>query len=76
MRIPADVGRPDRLLAGLTARQLAILAVAGVALWAAYLATRHLVPVAGFAAVAVPVGAVATLLAVGRVEGQPADRLV
>ena len=76
VRIPADVGRPDRLLAGLTARQLAIVAVAGVALWAAYLATRHVVPLAGFAAVAVPVGGAATLLAVGRVEGQPADRLV
>lgn len=76
VRIPADVGRPDKLLAGLTARQLAILAVAGVALWAAYLATRHLVPVVGFAAAAVPVAAAATLLAVGRVEGQPADRLV
>jgi hypothetical protein len=76
VRIPADVGRPDKLLAGLTARELAILAVAGVALWAAYLATRHLVPVVAFAAVAVPVGAVATMLAIGRVEGQPADRLV
>ena len=29
VRIPADVERPDRLLAGLTARQLAILAVRG-----------------------------------------------
>ena len=76
VRIPADVGRPDKLLAGLTARQLAIVAVAGVALWAAYLATRHVVPLAGFAALAVPVGGAATLLAVGRVEGQPADRLV
>ena len=76
VRIPADVGRPDRLLAGLTARQLAIVAVAGVTLWAAYLATRHSVPLAGFAALATPIGGIATLLAVGRVEGQPADRLV
>ena len=59
MRIPADVERPDKLLAGLTARQLAILAVAAVVLWAGYAATRHLVPVAVFGAVAVPVGAVA-----------------
>ncbi len=76
IRIPADVGRPDKLLGGLTARQLAILATSGVALWAAYLATRHVVPLAGFAALAVPVAAVATLLAMGRIEGQPADRLV
>ena len=50
VRVPADVERPDRILAGLTARQLAILATSGVALWAAYLATRHVVPVAAFAA--------------------------
>ena len=55
MRIPADVERPDKLLAGLTARQLAILAVAAVALWAGYAATRHLVPPAVFGVVAVPV---------------------
>ena len=36
MRIPADVERPDKLLAGLTARQLAILGVAAVVLWAGY----------------------------------------
>lgn len=75
VRIPADTGRPDKLLGGLTARQLAILTVAGVALWATYLATRHLVPLAGFAAVAVPGAAVAALLAMGRIEGQSADRL-
>ncbi|MDA8285573.1 MAG: PrgI family protein [Actinomycetota bacterium] len=76
VRIPADVDRPDKLLAGLTARQLAILAVAAVALWAGYAATRHLVPPAAYGAVAVPVGAVAALLALGRMEGVPADRWV
>jgi len=76
VRIPADVDRPDKLLAGLTARQLAILAVAAVALWAGYAATRHLVPPAAYGTVAIPVGAVAALLALGRVEGVPADRWV
>ncbi len=76
VRIPADVDRPDKLLAGLTARQLAILAVAAVALWAGYAATRHLVPPAAYGAVAIPVGAVAALLALGRMEGVPADRWV
>ena len=33
MRIPADLDRPDRILGGLTARQLAILAAGGVAAW-------------------------------------------
>ena len=76
VRIPADVDRPDKLLAGLTAPQLAILAVAAVALWAGYAATRHVVPPAAYGAVAVPVGAVAALLALGRMEGVPADRWV
>ncbi len=76
VRIPADVDRPDKLLAGLTARQLAILAVAAVVLWAGYAATRHLVPPAAYGAVAIPIGAVAALLALGRVEGVPADRWV
>jgi hypothetical protein len=48
VRIPADVDRPDQLLAGLTARQLAILAAAAVALWAGYAATRHVVPAAAW----------------------------
>ena len=76
VRIPADVERPDRLLANLTARQLAILGVAAVVLWATYTATRHVVPAAVFLALACPIGATATLLAIGRVEGQPADRFI
>ena len=76
VRIPADVDRPDKLLAGLTARQLAILAVAAIALWAGYAATRHVVPAAAYGAVAIPIGAVAALLALGRMEGVSADRWV
>ena len=52
VRIPADVEREDRLLANLTAHQLAILAVAGVVLWAGYSATRHVVAPAIFGVVA------------------------
>jgi hypothetical protein len=76
VRIPADVERPDKLLAGLTARQLAILGVTAVALWAAFTATRHVVPIAVFGVVAVPVGAGAAMLALGRFEGVAADRWV
>ena len=76
VRIPADVERPDRLLANLTARQLAILGVAGVVLWATHTATRHVVPAVVFLALAGPIGATATLLAIGRVEGQSADRFI
>lgn len=76
VRIPADTDRPDRLLGNLTARQLAILSIAGIALWATYIATRRVVPLAAFAAVAVPCAGAATLVALGRVEGLPADRLL
>jgi hypothetical protein len=76
VRIPADVEREDRLLANLTARQLAILGVAGLVLWAAYDATRHLVPVVVFAGVAAPLAAVAVVLALGQMGGMSADRLV
>ncbi len=75
VRIPADVDRPDRLLAGLTGRQLGILAAAAVLLWSAYAATRTVLPLPVFAAVAVPVAGAAIVLAVGRIAGQPADRL-
>ncbi len=34
--IPADVEMPDRVLAGLTARQVAIAAVAAVIIWAGF----------------------------------------
>lgn len=74
VRVPADVERPDRILAGLTARQLAILAAAALVIWAGYAATRYLLPLAAYAAAAAPVAVVAVGLALGRVDGQPADR--
>jgi hypothetical protein len=76
VRIPADVERPDKLLAGLTARQLAILGVAAVTLWAGYAATRHVVPAAVYGVIALPVGALAAILALGRFEGVAADQWV
>ena len=74
VRIPADVERPDKLLAGLTARQLAILGTTAVVLWAGYATTRHLVPAAVYGVAAVPIGAAAAFLALGRFEGVAADR--
>jgi hypothetical protein len=43
VRIPADIAQPDRILAGLTARQLAILVLAGLPAGLLLLA-RPLVP--------------------------------
>jgi hypothetical protein len=75
VRIPADVDREDRILGDLTARQVAILATAAVGLWLAWLASRHLVPPAVFAGVAVPFAVAAIMLALGRRDGLSLDRL-
>jgi PrgI family protein len=75
VRIPADVEREDRLLANLTARQLAILGAGGVVLWVLYEVTARLVPLPVFAAVAAPLAAVVVTLALGRMGGVAADRL-
>jgi hypothetical protein len=75
-RIPADVERPDRILAGLTARQLALLVVPAVGLWAGYVASRRFVPLPIYAALGAPIVVAALALALGRRGGLPLDRLV
>lgn len=75
VRIPADVDRPDKILAGLTGRQLAILAGCALVLYAAYAATRTLLPPVVLAALAFPVAATGGALALGRYDGLSLDRL-
>ena len=75
VRIPADLDRPDRILGGLTARQLAILAAGGVAAWTL---VRLLEPLAGLPAAAVlaaPLALATMALALGWRDGLPLDRL-
>ena len=74
--IPADVEMPDKILAGLTARQAVIAAVAAVIIWAAFEATRHVMPLPAFAALAAPAGLAATALVIGERDGLPLDRLL
>lgn len=76
VRIPADVDREDRVIGPLTARQLLILAVTGMLLYAAYNVTRHVVPLAVFLILAIPVGVTAAFLALGQRDGITLDRLV
>lgn len=76
VRIPADVDMHDRVLGPLTARQLAILAVTGVVLYAAWSVTRAFVPIPVFFALAIPVGAAAAILALGQRDGISLDRLL
>jgi len=74
--IPSDVERPDKILAGLTARQVAIATVAAVIVWAGFQATRHVLPLPAYAALATPVGLLATALVIGERDGLPLDRLL
>ena len=76
VRIPADVDMTDRVIGPLTARQLAILAVTGLVLYATWSATRTVVPVPVFLALAIPVGASAAILALGQRDGISLDRLL
>lgn len=74
-RIPADIEAPDKILAGLTARQLAILAAAAAGLWLIFLAVRRAVPPLVFAGAAAPFAALAIAVALGRRDGLSLDRL-
>jgi hypothetical protein len=76
VRIPADVDMHDRVLGPLTARQLAILATAGTVLYLIWIATRAFVPIPVFLAFAVPVGAASAMLALGKRDGMPLDKLL
>ena len=74
--IPSDVERPDKILAGLTARQVAIAAVAAAVIWAGFQATRHVMPLPAFAALASPAGLAAAALVIGERDGLSLDRLL
>ncbi|MEU9018666.1 PrgI family protein [Actinomadura sp. NPDC048394] len=74
VKIPADVDQPDKILYGLTARQIAILGgTAAGCLWM-LLTFRPLVPFPVLAAVLVPIAAAGIVLAVARHDGMNLDR--
>jgi hypothetical protein len=75
VRIPADLDRPDRILVGLTARQLGILAAGGVAAWTLMGRLEPLVGLPAAAVLAAPVALAAMALALGWRDGLPLDRL-
>ncbi|ACU72946.1 conserved hypothetical protein [Catenulispora acidiphila DSM 44928] len=78
-RIPADVDRPDVIVARLTARQVVVLAATGLLVWAGFM-TAHAalpkVPSAYLIAPAAPIAAIAIGLALGKRDGLTADRFV
>ncbi|WDZ92849.1 PrgI family protein [Nocardiopsis sp. HUAS JQ3] len=76
VRMPADVEREDKILAGLTARQLVIIGVPGIGLWAAYSVLGHLVSPIVIVVVAVPVMGAAVAAALVQRDGLSLDRLM
>ncbi|MEU5529431.1 PrgI family protein [Micromonospora chersina] len=73
VRMPADVDAPDRVLYGLTFRQLAILAVAALAFYGAWRTLHHFVPALVLVGAAVVLGGLVFGVAVGRRDGLPLD---
>ena len=74
--VPADVELPDKLVAGLTGRQVVITAAAVLVIWAGFEATRRVVPLPVFAVLAAPVAVLAAALAIGQRDGLTLDRLL
>lgn len=72
-RVPADVDAPDKVVYGLTFRQLAILAVAAVAFYGAWRVLHDLVPPLVLVGAAVVLGGLVFGVVVGRRDGLPLD---
>ena len=75
MRLPADVELEDRLAFGLTARQLLLLFATALAAYGGYAVAATVAPLPLAVAAAAPLALAGTLLALGRFESLPADRL-
>ncbi len=75
VRIPADIDQPDRILGGLSARQLLILTLAALPAGLLFLLASPLVPLPLAAALAAPPLLAGVALALGRRDGTGLDRL-
>ncbi|WP_084965375.1 PrgI family protein [Thermoactinospora rubra] len=75
-KIPADVDQPDKIVYGLAARQLVVLAGTGlVAAWI-YLVASPWMPLPVLAAALVPLVAGGIVLAIARRDGMSLDRFI
>src|SRR3954451_12370341 len=72
-RVPADVDAPDRILAGLTSRQVAVLAVAAATAYLGWHALHHVFPTPMLVGLAVPLTGLTFALVVGRRDGLGLD---
>jgi hypothetical protein len=75
VRLPADVELEDKLAFGLTARQLLLLAATVVPVYGLYTVAASALPLPVAAALCGPLVIAGTVLALGRRDGLPADRL-
>ncbi|MFF5010585.1 PrgI family protein [Streptomyces phaeochromogenes] len=75
-RIPADISRPDRLLGPFTARQTAILTMAGLVLYGGWWLTRPFIAPLAYAALVIPIAGALAALPLGRREGIGLDRFL
>jgi hypothetical protein len=75
VRLPADVELEDRLAFGLTFRQLAVLGLAALPAYGVFTLASALAPLPLAAAAAATLALAGALLALGRRDGLPADRL-
>ncbi|MFC6879653.1 MULTISPECIES: PrgI family protein [Actinomadura] len=73
-RIPADVEQPDKIMYGLTGRQLAILGITALLTVSVFMAAAPVLPVAVVVAVCLPLVAAGCSLALGRHDGMALDR--
>ncbi|MEV0726963.1 PrgI family protein [Micromonospora purpureochromogenes] len=71
--MPADVDAPDKVLYGLTFRQLAILAVAALVFYGAWRVLHQVVPAPVLVGAAVVIGGLVFGVAVGRRDGLSLD---
>jgi hypothetical protein len=72
-RMSADVEAPDRIVAGLTSRQVAVLAVVAATAYLGWRAVRHAVPGTVLVTAAVPVAGLTFALVMGRRDGLGLD---
>lgn len=75
VRLPADVELEDKLAFGLTARQLSLLGATALVTYTLSTLAAARLPLPAAAALCAPVALVGIVLALGRRDGLPADRL-
>ncbi|MCD0444298.1 PrgI family protein [Glycomyces sp. A-F 0318] len=74
--VPADLDLPDKLLFGLTARQVAVVAPAALGLWGLWQSLAGQVHPIWLLLVSAPIAAATLALALARKDGTTLDRLV